>query len=31
MQRRVARVTHYVMGGIAITWAFFLARIIVVG
>ncbi|KAF9602742.1 hypothetical protein IFM89_030630 [Coptis chinensis] len=31
VQGRVVGVTHYLLGGIATTWAFFLARIIVVG
>ncbi|KAJ0753796.1 putative photosystem I [Helianthus annuus] len=31
VQRRVVGVTHYLLGGIATTWAFFLARIIAVG
>ncbi|KAF9625451.1 hypothetical protein IFM89_022848 [Coptis chinensis] len=31
VQGRVVGVTHYLMGGIATTWAFFLARIIAVG
>ncbi|MCL7034893.1 hypothetical protein MKW94_012659 [Papaver nudicaule] len=31
VQGRVVGVTHYLLGGIATTWAFFLARIIAVG
>ncbi|QHO48657.1 Photosystem I P700 chlorophyll a apoprotein [Arachis hypogaea] len=31
VQGRAVRVTHYLLGGIATTWAFFLARIIAVG
>ncbi|PHT76106.1 hypothetical protein T459_19628 [Capsicum annuum] len=31
IQGHAVGVTHYLLGGIAITWAFFLARIIVVG
>uniref|UniRef100_A0A251SR83 Putative photosystem I PsaA/PsaB n=1 Tax=Helianthus annuus TaxID=4232 RepID=A0A251SR83_HELAN len=31
VQGRAVGVTHYLLGGIATTWAFFLARIIVVG
>ncbi|CAI0464331.1 unnamed protein product [Linum tenue] len=31
IQGRVVWVTHYLLGGIAITWAFFLASIIAVG
>ncbi|TYI43838.1 hypothetical protein ES332_A01G195700v1 [Gossypium tomentosum] len=31
VQGRAVGVTHYLLGGIAITWAFFLARIITVG
>ncbi|KAK8516957.1 hypothetical protein V6N12_032157 [Hibiscus sabdariffa] len=31
VQGRAVGVTHYLLGGIATTWAFFLARIIAVG
>lgn len=31
IQGRAVGVTHYLLGGIATTWAFFLARIIAVG
>ncbi|KAF6153163.1 hypothetical protein GIB67_031117 [Kingdonia uniflora] len=31
VQGRVVGVTYYLLGGIATTWAFFLARIIAVG
>ncbi|CAN6472612.1 unnamed protein product [Victoria cruziana] len=31
IQGRIVGVTHYLLGGIATTWAFFLARIILVG
>ncbi|CAN4123446.1 unnamed protein product [Withania somnifera] len=31
IQGRLVGVTHYLQGGIATTWAFFLARIIAVG
>ncbi|CAN6446814.1 unnamed protein product [Victoria cruziana] len=31
IQGRVVGVTHYLLGGIATTWAFFLARIISIG
>ncbi|KAI3894976.1 hypothetical protein MKX03_027996 [Papaver bracteatum] len=31
IQGRAVGVTHYILGGIAITWAFFLARITAVG
>ncbi|ERM95768.1 hypothetical protein AMTR_s00023p00250910 [Amborella trichopoda] len=31
VQERAVRVAHYLIGGIATTWAFFLARLISVG
>ncbi|KAM0004164.1 Photosystem I P700 chlorophyll a apoprotein A1 [Helianthus debilis subsp. tardiflorus] len=31
LQGRAVGVTHYILGGIATTWVFFLARIIAVG